>query len=67
MQQVIANLIWSPFADRPTSRMPFGWLDLGLEYVFSRRDLEDGAAAVGSNSVGHGIANRLLAVGIVRF
>ncbi|MCA3426977.1 MAG: hypothetical protein INF34_09760 [Roseomonas sp.] len=67
MQQVIANLIWSPFADRPTSRMPFGWLDLGLEYVFSRRDLEDGAAAVGSNGVGHGIANRLLAVGIVRF
>jgi hypothetical protein len=67
MQQVIANLIWSPFADRPTSRMPFGWLDLGLEYVFSRRDLEDGAAAVGANGVGHGIANRLLAVGIVRF
>lgn len=67
MQQVIANLIWSPFADRPTSRMPFGWLDLGLEYVFSRRDLEFGAAAVGSNGVGHGIANRLLAVGIVRF
>jgi hypothetical protein len=67
MQQVIANLIWSPFADRPTSRMPFGWLDLALEYVFSRRDLEDGAAAVGANGVGHGIANRLLAVGIVRF
>ncbi len=67
MQQVIANLIWSPFADRPTSRMPFGWLDLGLEYVFSRRDLEDGAAAAGANGVGHGIANRLLAVGIVRF
>jgi len=67
MQQVIANLIWSPFADRPTSRMPFGWLDLGLEYVFSRRDLEDGAAAVGPNGVGHGIANRMLAVGIVRF
>ncbi|MCA3343845.1 MAG: hypothetical protein ING24_15595 [Roseomonas sp.] len=67
MQQVIANLIWSPFADRPTSRMPFGWLDLGLEYVFSRRDLEDGAGAVGANGVGHGIANRLLAVGIVRF
>ncbi|MFN8982172.1 MAG: DcaP family trimeric outer membrane transporter [Alphaproteobacteria bacterium] len=67
MQQVIANLIWSPFADRPTSRMPFGWLDLGLEYVFSRRDLEFGAAAVGGSGVGHGIANRLLAVGIVRF
>lgn len=67
MQQVIANLIWSPFADRPTSRMPFGWLDLGLEYVFSRRDLQDGAAAVGAGGVGHGIANRLLAVGIVRF
>lgn len=67
MQQVIGNLIWSPFADRATSRMPFGWLDLGLEYVFSRRDLEDGAGSGAPGGVGHGIANRLLAVGIVRF
>ena len=66
MQQVIANLIWSPFADRPSTRMPFGWLDLGLEYIYSRRDLEDGAAAVGANGVGLGIACRLVAFGIVR-
>lgn len=67
MQQVIANLVWSPFADRATQRMPFGWLDLGLEYVFSRRDIENGAAATAPGGVGHGIANRLVAFGLVRF
>ncbi|MGK7869878.1 DcaP family trimeric outer membrane transporter [Falsiroseomonas sp. E2-1-a20] len=67
MQQVIANLVWSPFAGSPTSRQPFGWLDLGVEYVFSRRDLEDGAQAAGPGGVGHGIANRLVAFGIARF
>jgi hypothetical protein len=66
MQQVIANLIWSPFADRPTSRMPFGWLDVGIEYVFSRRDLEGGAQAV-TQGTGHGIANRLVGFALVRF
>jgi hypothetical protein len=66
MQQVIANLIWSPFADRPSSRMPFGWLDVGLEYVFSRRDLEGGAQAV-TQGTGHGIANRLVGFAVVRF
>jgi hypothetical protein len=66
MQQVIANLIWSPFADRPLTRMPFGWLDLGIEYVFSRRDLEGGAQAVTQGS-GHGIANRLVGFAVVRF
>ncbi|WP_372624572.1 DcaP family trimeric outer membrane transporter [Falsiroseomonas sp.] len=67
MQQVIANIVWSPFADRPTQRQPFGWLDLGLEYVFSRRDLENGAGATGGNGIGHGIANRIVAFGLVRF
>ena len=67
MQQVIANLVWSPFADRPTQRQPFGWLDLGVEYVFSRRDLEGGASATAPGGVGHGIANRLVAFGLVRF
>jgi hypothetical protein len=67
MQQVIANLIWSPFADRSTQRQPFGWLDVGLEYVFSRRDLENGAAATAPGGVGHGIANRLVLFGLARF
>jgi hypothetical protein len=66
MQQAIANLVWSPFADRPTQRMPFGWLDLGVEYVWSRRDLESGAQATTMGS-GHGIANRIVAFGLVRF
>jgi hypothetical protein len=66
MQQVIGNLIWSPFADRPTTRMPFGWLDVGVEYVFSRRDIEGGAQAAGTGT-GHGIANRLVGFALVRF
>jgi len=44
-QQVIANLIWSPFAETTTTRQPFGRVDLGLEYVWSRRELEGGARA----------------------
>lgn len=66
MQQAIVNLVWSPFADSPTQRQPFGWLDLGVEYVWSRRDLENGSRAVTQGS-GHGIANRLVAFGLVRF
>ena len=66
MQQVIANVVWSPFADRPTQRQPFGWLDLGVEYVWSRRDLENGARATTQGS-GHGIGNRIVAFGLVRF
>lgn len=67
MHQVIANLVWSPFADSPTQRMPFGWLDVGVEYVFSRRDLENGAAATAPGGVGHGVANRLVLFGLARF
>lgn len=67
MQQVIANIIWSPFAERTTTRQPFGWFDMGLEYVWSRRELEGGAAAAGPGVQGNGEANRIVAFGVARF
>jgi hypothetical protein len=67
MQQVIANVIWSPFAERATTRQPFGWFDLGLEYVWSQRDLEGGAAAAGAGVQGRGEANRIVGFAVARF
>jgi hypothetical protein len=67
MQQVFVNLIWSPFAEVRNGVFGSGWLDLGLEYVFTRRDLEGSALAAGPGSVGHGIANRILFAAIARF
>lgn len=67
MQQVFVNLIWSPFAEVREGVFGSGWLDLGLEYVFTRRDLEGGALAAGPGGVGHGIANRILFAVIARF
>jgi hypothetical protein len=66
-QQVFANLIWSPFAEMRNGVFGSGWLDLGLEYVFTRRDLYGGAAAAGAAGVGHGIANRFLFAAVARF
>jgi hypothetical protein len=66
-QQVFANLIWSPFAAVRDGVFGSGWLDLGLEYVFTRRDLYGGAAAAGAAGVGHGIANRILFAAVARF
>ena len=48
MQQVFVNLIWSPFAEVRDGTFGSGWLDVGLEYVFTRRDLFGGTAAAGS-------------------
>ncbi|MBR0683573.1 hypothetical protein GXW74_24020 [Roseomonas eburnea] len=67
MQQVFANLIWSPFATVRDGTFGSGWLDLGVEYVFTRRDLYGGAAAGGPAGYGHGIANRVLFAAIARF
>ncbi len=67
-QQVFANLIWSPFAEVRNGTFGSGWLDVGLEYVFTRRDLYGGAAAAAAGGgVGHGIANRFLLAAVVRF
>lgn len=67
MQQVFVNLIWSPFADVHNGVFGSGWLDVGLEYVFTRRDLFGRAEAAGPAGAGFGIANRFVAAAIGRF
>jgi hypothetical protein len=67
LQQVFANLIWSPFAEESGGRVNTGWLDLGLEYLFTRRDIFNGSLASGPAVAGHGIANRLLFGVVARF
>jgi DcaP outer membrane protein len=67
MQQVFANLIWSPFAQVRDGTFGSGWLDVGVEYVFTRRDLFGGAAQAGPAGSGLGIANRFLAAAVGRF
>jgi len=66
-QQVFANLIWSPFAAVRNGVFGSGWLDLGVEYLFTRRDRFGGATAAGLAGAGHGIANRVLFAAIARF
>ena len=67
MQQVFVNLIWSPFAEIRDGVFGTGWLDVGAEYVFTRRDLFGGSAAAGTAGSGLGIANRILAAAVARF
>jgi hypothetical protein len=67
MQQVFVNLIWSPFAELRDGTFGSGWLDVGLEYVFTRRDLFGGSAQAGSAGSGLGVANRFLAAAVGRF
>src|SRR5262249_10551067 len=37
MQQGIVNLIWSPFARLNGNVVDTGWLDVGVEYVYTQR------------------------------
>ena len=67
VQQMFANIIWSPFGQVRNGVFGSGWLDVGLEYVFTRRDLQGGPAAAGAGQAGHGIANRFLFATIARF
>jgi hypothetical protein len=67
MQQVFVNLIWSPFAQVRDGTFGSGWLDVGLEYVFTRRDLFGGSAQAGSVGSGLGVANRFVAAAVGRF
>ncbi len=67
MQQVFVNLIWSPFAEVRDGTFGSGWLDVGLEYVFTRRDLFGGSVQAGSAGSGLGVANRILAAAVGRF
>ncbi|WP_426533103.1 DcaP family trimeric outer membrane transporter [Bradyrhizobium sp. McL0615] len=67
MQQGIVNLIWSPFAELRGNTVGTGWLDVGLEYVFSHRDVFGGTAATAPVSAGSGTANRVLGSVTARF
>ncbi len=67
VQQVFANIIWSPFGQVRNGVFGSGWLDIGFEYLYTRRDLYGGAAAAGAGQAGHGIANRFLFATVARF
>jgi hypothetical protein len=67
MQQVFVNLIWSPFGTINNNVFGSGAIDVGLEYVFTRRDLFGGSAAAGGTRDGLGVANRILAAAVGRF
>lgn len=67
IQQVFANIIWSPFGQVRNGVFGSGWLDVGLEYIYTRRDLQGGSAAAGMGQAGHGIANRFMFATVARF
>lgn len=66
MNQVFVNLIWSPFGSINDGVFRSGWLDLGIEYLYSYRKLLGGSTAAGSGD-GDGVANRVLIGGVARF
>ncbi len=67
MQQGIVNLIWSPFAELSGNSVGTGWLDVGLEYVYTHRDVFGGSAAALPAGLGYGTANRVLGSVTMRF
>jgi hypothetical protein len=67
MEQGIVNLIWSPYATVRNGAVDTGWLDAGLEYIYSRRDVWGGTAATTPAGEGYGVANRFMAAAVVRF
>ncbi|WP_170985178.1 DcaP family trimeric outer membrane transporter [Roseomonas sp. AR75] len=67
MQMGVVNLIWSPFATERDDRISNGWLDVGIEYIYFRRDLQDGSIAAPVGQGGYGIEQRIQASAIARF
>jgi hypothetical protein len=67
MQQGIINLIWSPFATLRNGVVDTGWLDTGLEYIYTQREVFGGTPATIPVGSGYGVANRLWASATVRF
>ncbi|MFY9955795.1 DcaP family trimeric outer membrane transporter [Bradyrhizobium sp.] len=67
MQQAIVNLIWSPFAELRGNTVGTGWLDVGLEYVYTRRNVFGGAAATSTAGAGFATGNRVLGSVTARF
>ena len=48
-------------------RIGNGWLDVGVEYIYFRRDLQGGSIAAPVGQGGHGIEQRIQASAIARF
>lgn len=67
MQQAVVNLIWSPFAISRNGTVDTGWLDTGIEYIHTRRNVFGGAAATGAAGDGYGVANRFMGAAVARF
>jgi hypothetical protein len=67
IQQVFANLIWSPFAETRNGVFGSGWLDIGLEYLWTRRTVFGGDAMTLPAGQDVGVANRILFATIARF
>ena len=67
MQQAIVNLIWSPFAELRGNTVGTGWLDVGLEYVYSNRDVFGGTGATSTAGDGFATGNRILGSVTARF
>jgi hypothetical protein len=67
MEQAIVNLIWSPFAELRGNAVGTGWLDVGLEYVYSHGNIFGGTAATIPVGAGFATANRVLGSVTVRF
>jgi len=67
MEQAIVNLIWSPFAELRGNAVGTGWLDVGLEYVYSHGNIFGGTAATIPAGAGFATANRVLGSVTVRF
>src|SRR5262249_5270694 len=67
MQQGIVNLIWSPFARLNGNVVDTGWLDVGLDYVYTQRIVFGGSAATDGAGFGSGTAQRILGAATGRF
>ncbi len=67
MEQAIVNLIWSPFAELRGNSVGTGWLDLGIEYVYTHRDVLGGNAATAAAGLGYATSNRVVGSVTMRF
>ena len=67
IQQLLANLIWSPFASFNNGVFGSGWLDVGLEYLYTQRGVFGGGAATWPTGAGYGVSNRVLGAVTAQF
>jgi DcaP outer membrane protein len=67
IEQATVNLIWSPFAELRGNTVGTGWLDVGLEYVYTHREVFGGSPATLPVGLGYATANRIYASVTARF